>query len=187
MSRAAARRNRIAAMTPATTTMNAPVGPPIWTLLPPSSEIRKPPMIAVTSPALRRRSGRDGDGDAERKRDERDRNARERIAGEQPPGIVAHGREELGLHIAAPRVSGGPQLFRRCCLPISPRPTDLSIGSSAKSCRVLKNRHATKFGSSGDPYGDSNPCFRRERATSWTARRRGRCAWRGGHMWARAR
>src|SRR5690606_34356036 len=31
--------------------MNAPVGPPIWTLLPPSAEIRKPATIAVTSPA----------------------------------------------------------------------------------------------------------------------------------------
>ena len=39
-------------MTPATTTINAPVGPPIWTLLPPSSEISKPPMMAVTRPAL---------------------------------------------------------------------------------------------------------------------------------------
>ena len=30
--------------------MNAPVGPPICTLLPPNSEIRKPPTIAVTMP-----------------------------------------------------------------------------------------------------------------------------------------
>src|SRR5690606_21566860 len=32
--------------------MKAPVGPPIWTLLPPRSEIRKPATMAVTSPAL---------------------------------------------------------------------------------------------------------------------------------------
>src|SRR5919112_434998 len=32
--------------------MNAPVGPPIWTRLPPSSEIRKPPTIAGTRPAF---------------------------------------------------------------------------------------------------------------------------------------
>ncbi len=32
--------------------MNAPVGPPIWTLLPPSSEMRKPPIMAVISPAF---------------------------------------------------------------------------------------------------------------------------------------
>ena len=31
-------------------TMNAPVGPPICTLLPPSSEMRKPAMMAVTMP-----------------------------------------------------------------------------------------------------------------------------------------
>ena len=31
--------------------MNAPVGPPICTLLPPSAEIRNPATIAVTSPA----------------------------------------------------------------------------------------------------------------------------------------
>ena len=37
-------------MTEKTTTMKAPVGPPIWTLLPPSSEIMKPPTIAVTRP-----------------------------------------------------------------------------------------------------------------------------------------
>ena len=30
--------------------MNAPVGPPICTRLPPSSEIRNPPIIAVTMP-----------------------------------------------------------------------------------------------------------------------------------------
>ena len=30
--------------------MKAAVGPPICTLLPPSAEIRKPPMIAVISP-----------------------------------------------------------------------------------------------------------------------------------------
>ncbi len=31
--------------------MKAPVGPPICTRLPPSAEIRKPPITAVTSPA----------------------------------------------------------------------------------------------------------------------------------------
>ena len=30
--------------------MKAPVGPPIWTLLPPRSETSKPPTIAVTRP-----------------------------------------------------------------------------------------------------------------------------------------
>ena len=39
------------ATTPATTTMNAPVGPPICTRLPPSAEIRKPATMAVTSPS----------------------------------------------------------------------------------------------------------------------------------------
>ncbi len=34
------------AMMPATTTTNAPVGPPIWKRDPPSAEIRKPVMIA---------------------------------------------------------------------------------------------------------------------------------------------
>jgi len=38
------------AITPNTTTMNAPVGPPICTRLPPSSEISNPPMTAVISP-----------------------------------------------------------------------------------------------------------------------------------------
>ena len=35
---------------PATMTMNAPVGPPICTLLPPSRETIKPPMMAVIRP-----------------------------------------------------------------------------------------------------------------------------------------
>ena len=39
-----------AAITPETTTMNAPVGPPICTRLPPSREIRNPPTIAVIRP-----------------------------------------------------------------------------------------------------------------------------------------
>ena len=39
-----------AAITPATTTMNAPVGPPICTRLPPSAEIRNPATTAVTRP-----------------------------------------------------------------------------------------------------------------------------------------
>ena len=37
-------------MMPATMTMKAPVGPPIWTLLPPRNETMKPPMMAVMSP-----------------------------------------------------------------------------------------------------------------------------------------
>lgn len=39
-----------AATMPATTTMKAPVGPPICTRLPPRAEIRKPATTAVTSP-----------------------------------------------------------------------------------------------------------------------------------------
>src|SRR5262245_31169464 len=39
------------AITPATMTTNAPVGPPIWTREPPSAEIRKPATIAVTNPS----------------------------------------------------------------------------------------------------------------------------------------
>jgi hypothetical protein len=31
----------------ATSTMNAPAGPPIWKRLPPSADTRKPPTIAV--------------------------------------------------------------------------------------------------------------------------------------------
>jgi len=34
----------------ATRTMKAPAGPPTWKRLPPSSEIRKPPTMAVNSP-----------------------------------------------------------------------------------------------------------------------------------------
>ena len=34
----------------ATSTVNAAAGPPIWKRLPPSAEIRKPPMAAVNSP-----------------------------------------------------------------------------------------------------------------------------------------
>jgi hypothetical protein len=34
----------------ATSTMNAPAGPPIWYRLPPSADTRKPPTIAATSP-----------------------------------------------------------------------------------------------------------------------------------------
>ncbi|KCZ48874.1 hypothetical protein HY17_14815 [Hyphomonas sp. CY54-11-8] len=33
-----------------TSTINAPAGPPIWNRLPPSSETRKPPTIAVIRP-----------------------------------------------------------------------------------------------------------------------------------------
>ena len=33
-------------------TINAPVGPPICTLLPPKTEMRKPAMIAVTKPSV---------------------------------------------------------------------------------------------------------------------------------------
>ena len=40
-----------AAITPATITTNAPVGPPICTREPPSAEIRTPAMIAVISPS----------------------------------------------------------------------------------------------------------------------------------------
>ena len=36
--------------TPAMSTTKAPVGPPIWNLLPPSSEIMKPATTAVMSP-----------------------------------------------------------------------------------------------------------------------------------------
>ena len=36
-----------AATVAATSTMNAPAGPPIWNRLPPSAETRKPPTIAV--------------------------------------------------------------------------------------------------------------------------------------------
>lgn len=35
------------ATTPATITTKAPVGPPIWTRLPPSAEITKPATMAV--------------------------------------------------------------------------------------------------------------------------------------------
>ena len=37
---------------PYTMTMNAPVGPPICTLLPPNNEIKKPATIAVTKPSV---------------------------------------------------------------------------------------------------------------------------------------
>ena len=43
--------NPYCSITPYTTTMKAPVGPPIWTLLPPSNEIKKPATMAVTKPA----------------------------------------------------------------------------------------------------------------------------------------
>ncbi len=38
------------ATVPATSTMKAPAGPPIWCRLPPSAETRNPPMIAAYSP-----------------------------------------------------------------------------------------------------------------------------------------
>ena len=38
--------------TPEISTTKAPVGPPIWNLLPPSSEIRKPATTAVMRPVL---------------------------------------------------------------------------------------------------------------------------------------
>ena len=74
---------------PATTTMNAPVGPPIWTLLPPSKRDQNAPDDGRDQPRLWRRSGRDRYGDAERKatsatvtpaRDRRGRGARNSLS-----------------------------------------------------------------------------------------------------------
>ena len=45
--RGSARPCRAGATVAATRTMNAPAGPPIWNRLPPSSETRKPPKMAV--------------------------------------------------------------------------------------------------------------------------------------------
>ena len=74
----------------ATSTMNAPAGPPIWNRLPPSAEIRKPPMMAVKSP-------RDRDRHGQRQGDDGDREPGHRVGTErrEPVALAQHG-DELG-------------------------------------------------------------------------------------------
>ena len=67
---------------PATTTTNAPVGPPIWTRDPPSAEIDEAGDDRAVDAGLRRQAGRDGERHRERQRDEADGHARDDVVPE---------------------------------------------------------------------------------------------------------
>ena len=60
--------------------------------------MRKPANDCGDQPRFRRRPGRDRNGDAERQRDERDRNPSERVAEEEAPRIVFQRCQKLGFH-----------------------------------------------------------------------------------------
>jgi hypothetical protein len=86
------------------------------------------------------------------------------------------------------RLRNGDPRFRKAYLQavvdrIEVGDTEVRIcGSTAALSRAVSQAEIFKKGlvptsvQNWRPLGDSNPCFRRERATSWTARRRGR--WR---------
>ena len=80
---------------PDTITTNAPVGPPIWTRLPPRNEMRKPATAAVTRPRLRRHSRGDREGDRERDGDDPDDHAGLEIGEELSPRVTGERGECL--------------------------------------------------------------------------------------------